>query len=190
MSENKKFKNIANKQTFHGLSSFALFLPLKEQNLSSNSHLNIYFLHNHINISTIDTTMSGINICDMRHAEVMYVAAAVHYASGDVNNNSINSAHRHQPKGTTVPVEAVLLRKNTAFPGCSRSVMGASTNTDAHGQIRTTQSVIFEGSRLSQRGRASASIHACTCTSQQELDQCVPHDVASRLFYSLDTHAM
>ena len=25
-----------------------------------------------------------------------------HYASGDVNNNSINSAHGHQPKGTAV----------------------------------------------------------------------------------------
>ena len=28
MSENKKLKNIANKQNFHGHSSFALFLPL------------------------------------------------------------------------------------------------------------------------------------------------------------------
>ena len=63
--------------------------------------------------------------------------------------------------------------------------MGASTSADAHGRIRTTQSVIFEGSRLSQRGRASTSIHACTCTSQQELDQCVPHDVASGCFIAL-----
>ena len=72
-----------------------------------------------------------------------------------------------------------------AFPGRSRSVMGASTNADAHGRIRTTQSAIFEGSRLSQCGRASASLHACTCTSQQELDQCVPHDAAPGCFIAL-----
>ena len=63
--------------------------------------------------------------------------------------------------------------------------MGASTNADTHGRIRTTQSAIFEGSRLSQCGHASASIHACTCTSQQELDQCVLHDTASGCFIAL-----
>ena len=79
-------------------------------------------------------------------------------------------------------MEAVLLRKNTAFPGRSRSVMGASTNADARGQTITTQPAMFEGSRLSQCGRASASIHACTCTSQQELDQCVPPDAVLSCF--------
>ena len=79
-------------------------------------------------------------------------------------------------------MEAVLLRKNTAFPGRSQSVMGASMNADARGRTRTTQSAIFEGSRLSQCRRASASIHACTCTSQQELDQCVLSDVAPGYF--------
>ena len=69
-----------------------------------------------------------------------------------------------------------------ALPGRSRSVMGASTNADARGRTKTTQSAIFEGSRLSQRGHASASIHACTCTSQQELDQCVPPDAALSCF--------
>ena len=54
------------------------------------------------------------------------------YASGDVNNNSINSAHGTNRKHDG-PVEAVLLRKNTVFPGRSQSVMGASTNADAHG---------------------------------------------------------
>ena len=63
--------------------------------------------------------------------------------------------------------------------------MGASMNADAHGRIRTTQSAIFEGSRLSQRGHASTSIQACMCTSQQELDQCVPHDAASGCFIAL-----
>ena len=63
--------------------------------------------------------------------------------------------------------------------------MGASMNADAHGRIRTTQSAILEGSRLSQRGCASTSIHACMCTSQQELDQCVLHDAASGCFIAL-----
>ena len=54
----------------------------------------------------------------------------------------------------------------------------------------TTQSVIFEGSRLSQHGRASASIHACTYTSlpERELDQQKSlHDTAPGSFIALSS---
>ena len=62
--------------------------------------------------------------------------------------------------------------------------MGASAGADAHGRIRTTQSVIFEGSRLSQCGGASASIHACTCTSlpSESWTSVFPHDAAPGSF--------
>ena len=63
------------------------------------------------------------------------------------------------------PVEVVLLRKNTALPGHSQNVFGVDADAGAHGQVITTQSVKFEGSRLSQCGHTSASIYACTCTS-------------------------
>ena len=53
------------------------------------------------------------------------------YASGDVNNNSINSDHGHQPKRYDGPVEVVLLRKNMALPGHSQSVM-VHPQTRAH----------------------------------------------------------
>ena len=73
MPENKKLKNIANKQTFHRHSSFALFLPLEEQNLSSNSHLcspshiftirtmNIYN-NEQWNMSIKDMVMNSVNL--------------------------------------------------------------------------------------------------------------------------------
>ena len=108
-----------------------------------------------------------------------------HYVSGDVNNNSINSAHGHQPKGTTVLWRRYSLGRTRRSRAVLR-VLWVHLRTWMHaGELKQPQSALFEGSRLSQRGRASVSIHVCTCTSQQELDQCVPHDVASGCFIAL-----
>ena len=51
-----------------------------------------------------------------------------------------------------------------------------------HGDLHHFCAAHVTGSRLSQRGHASASIHVCTCTSQQELDQCVLPDVVPSCF--------
>ena len=61
-----------------------------------------------------------------------------------------------------------------AFPGRSRSVMGASMNADAHGRIRTTQSAIFEGSRLSAEGLGERDRSCTSSVSQSTFASTVP----------------
>ena len=87
------------------------------------------------------------------------------YASGDVNNNSINSAHRHQLKGMMGLWRRYSLGRTQCTPGPFSECNGASVHDmGTHGQVITTQLVKFEGSRLSQCRCASTSIYACTCT--------------------------
>ena len=80
-------------------------------------------------------------------------------------DNSINSAHGHQPKGTTVLVGDGTHNVEHGIPGPLSECISTSAEADAHERVITTQSVKFEGSRLSQCGRTSTSIYVCMCTS-------------------------
>ena len=80
-------------------------------------------------------------------------------------DNSINSAHGHQPKGTWQSCGDGTHKLEHGIPRQFSECISTSSEVDAHGEVITTESTKFEGSRLSQCGCASASIYVCMCTS-------------------------
>ena len=71
-------------------------------------------------------------------------------------------------------------------PGLFLECIGTSAEVGAHGQIITTQSVKFEGSRLSQHG--CTSMHQsmlCMCTSLpiESWTRNPPHDMRCQAYY-------